>query len=113
MSKITTHVLDVSLGRPAANVSVLLEAQSPANAWTEAGRGSTDSDGRCKDLASDKSLPAGNYRLTFDTGAYFSARNVVGLYPQVAIVFAVKDAQEHYHIALLLSPYGYSTYRGS
>ena len=113
MSKITTHVLDVSLGRPAANVSVILEAQSSAGDWAEAGRGATDSDGRCKDLATGKDLPVGNYRLTFDTGAYFSARNIAGLYPQVSIVIAVKNAQEHYHIPLLLSPYGYSTYRGS
>ena len=113
MSKITTHVLDVSLGRPAANVAVLLEMQSEAGAWAEAGRGSTDSDGRCIDLATGKDLPAGNYRLTFDTGAYFSPRNVASLYPHVSIVFAVKDAQEHFHIPLLLSPFGYSTYRGS
>jgi len=113
MSKITTHVLDVSLGRPAANVSVLLEAQTLAGTWTETGRAATDSDGRCKDLATGKDLPAGNYRLTFDTGAYFSARNSAGLYPKVTIIFAVKNAQEHYHIPLLLSPYGFSTYRGS
>ena len=113
MSKITTHVLDVSLGRPAANIPVLLEAQSASDAWSEAGRGVTDSDGRLKDLADGKSLPVGIYRLTFDTSAYFAARKISGLYPQVLIVFEVKDPQEHYHIPLLLSPFGYSTYRGS
>jgi 5-hydroxyisourate hydrolase len=113
MSKITTHVLDVSLGRPAANIPVLLETQSANGTWSEAGRGATDSDGRLKDLAAGKTLAAGIYRLTFDTHSYFSARNISRLYPQVIIVFEVKDAQEHYHIPLLLSPFGYSTYRGS
>ena len=113
MSKVTTHVLDVSQGRPAANVPVLLETQSPDGAWLEAGRGATDSDGRLKDLAAGKTLAAGIYRLTFDTGAYFASRKISGLYPKVIIVFEAKDAQEHYHIPLLLSPFGYSTYRGS
>jgi 5-hydroxyisourate hydrolase len=113
MSKITTHVLDVSLGRPAANVPVLLESQSPAGFWKEAGHGVTDSDGRLKELAAGETLPPGIYRLTFDTGAYFARRQVAGLYPQVTIVFEVTDDQQHYHIPLLLSPFGYSTYRGS
>ena len=113
MSKITTHVLDVSLGRPAANVPVLLEAQSADHAWHEAGRGMTDGDGRLKDWAAGEALGAGIYRLTFDTSAYFSARHIVSLYPQVIIVFEVRDARDHYHIPLLLSPFGYSTYRGS
>jgi 5-hydroxyisourate hydrolase len=113
MSQITTHVLDVSLGRPAANVAVTLELQSFSGAWEEAGRGSTDGDGRCRDFATAKPLQAGIYRLTFDTRTYFASRNLTALYPQVIIVFEVKDAQEHYHIPLLLSPYGYSTYRGS
>jgi 5-hydroxyisourate hydrolase len=113
MSKITTHVLDVSLGRPAADVAVVLESQSPAGAWTEAGRGATDADGRLKTFAAGETLGAGIYRLTFDTGAYFAKRQVATLYPQVAIVFEVKGGQDHYHIPLLLSPFGYSTYRGS
>lgn len=113
MSKITTHVLDISLGHPAANVSVLLESQSTTGAWTEIGRGVTDSDGRLKDLAAGKTLGSGVYRLTFDTGAYFAKRQVESLYPQVTIVFEAKAGQEHYHIPLLLSPFGYSTYRGS
>ena len=112
MSKITTHVLDVSIGRPAANVPVLLETKSANGAWSEAGRGVTDNDGRLKELAG-KTLVAGIYRLAFDTRAYFARRKVASLYPQVIIVFEVKDAREHYHIPLLLSPFGYSTYRGS
>jgi 5-hydroxyisourate hydrolase len=111
MSRITTHVLDISLGRPAASVPVILEARMASGTWAEAGRGSTDDDGRLKELAT--ALQAGTYRLIFDTGTYFAARRIEGLYPQVIIVFEVRDAQGHYHIPLLLSPYGYSTYRGS
>jgi len=113
MSKITTHVLDISLGRPVANVPVLLEAQTPEGGWKKKGRGTTDTDGRLKELAGGKALAAGIYRLTFDTSEYFAARKIAGLYPEVSIVFEIRDAQEHYHIPLLLSPFGYSTYRGS
>jgi len=113
MSHITTHVLDVSVGRPAANVSVILEMQSGRGEWAEAAQGTTDADGRLREWAAAKTLPAGIYRLIFDTGAYFAARKIASLYPQVVIVFEVGDAQEHYHIPLLLSPFGYSTYRGS
>jgi 5-hydroxyisourate hydrolase len=113
MTQITTHVLDTSLGHPAANVPVVLDFQTTAGTWTEVARGSTDAHGRCKDLSATKSLQAGTYRLTFDTGAYFSAHKIDSLYPQVTIVFSLKNAEEHYHIPLLLSPYGYSTYRGS
>jgi 5-hydroxyisourate hydrolase len=113
MSHITTHVLDVSLGRPAANVSVILEAQSAGGNWTEAARGVTDADGRLRDWSAAKTLAAGTYRLTFDSLAYFAARKIASLYPQVIIVFEIRDAREHYHIPLLLSPFGYSTYRGS
>ena len=113
MSHVTTHVLDVSLGRPAANVAVILEAQSVGGNWAELARGATDADGRLREWAAAKTVPAGAYRLTFDTGAYFTARKIASLYPQIVIVFEVHDAQEHYHIPLLLSPFGYSTYRGS
>jgi 5-hydroxyisourate hydrolase len=113
MSTISTHVLDVSIGRPAANVAVLLDTQSASGAWREVGRGTTDGDGRLNDLAAGKALAPGTHRLTFDTRAYFASRQVATLYPQVMILFEVKDAQEHYHIPLLLSPFGYSTYRGS
>lgn len=113
MSHITTHVLDLSLGRPAANVPVILEAQSASGQWTETARGATDNDGRLRDWPAAKEVLAGTYRLTFDTRAYFAGRKIASLYPQVIIVFEVRDAQEHYHIPLLLSPFGYSTYRGS
>jgi 5-hydroxyisourate hydrolase len=113
MSHITTHVLDVSLGRPAANVAVILETQSVRGEWEEVAQGATDADGRLRDWTAAKALPAGTYRLIFDTRAYFAARKIANLYPQIVIVFEVRDAQEHYHIPLLLSPFGYSTYRGS
>lgn len=113
MSHITTHVLDVSVGRPAANVAVVLEVQSPAGQWSEVARGTTDADGRLRDWPAAKSAEAGTYRLTFDARAYFATHKITSLYPQVVIVFEVRDSQEHYHIPLLLSPFSYSTYRGS
>jgi len=112
-SPITTHVLDTARGRPADGVGVLLEARSGSDSWSELARGVTDADGRLRELLPGGRLPPGIYRLTFDTGAYFRARGVQCFYPSVAVVFEVKDADEHHHVPLLLSPYGYSTYRGS
>lgn len=113
MSSISTHVLDVTLGKPAANIAIILEAQSSGGGWSEVARDATDGDGRLRDWPAAKTLPAGIYRLVFDTRAYFAARNLASLYPHIVIVFEVRDAREHYHIPLLLSPFGYSTYRGS
>jgi 5-hydroxyisourate hydrolase len=113
MSQITTHVLDVSLGRPAAGVPVLLEAEEARTGWKELKRSETDKDGRLRNLLAPGLLVEGTYRLTFDTHAYFASLKIEALYPQVTIVFSVRDANEHYHIPLLLSPFAYSTYRGS
>ena len=113
MSQITTHVLDVSLGRPAAGVPVLLEIEDVGTGWRAVGRGESDKDGRLRDLLAQESFVEGTYRLTFDTHAYFADRKVEALYPQISVVFTVRDAGEHHHIPLLLSPFGYSTYRGS
>jgi 5-hydroxyisourate hydrolase len=113
MSQITTHVLDVSLGQPAAGVPVTLEIEKAGGQWKELSRGATDGDGRLRHLLEPGSLAEGTYRLTFDTHTYFESRKTAGLYPQVAVVFRVRDAKQHYHIPLLLSPFGYSTYRGS
>jgi 5-hydroxyisourate hydrolase len=113
MSQITTHVLDISIGRPAAGVPVILEIEKSPGEWNESGRGVTDGNGRLGDLMAPGSLKQGTYRLTFDTRAYFGGRKIEALYPQVCIIFVVRRANEHYHIPLLLSPYGYSTYRGS
>lgn len=113
MSAITTHILDVSKGCPASGVPVTLERQN-SSGWEIVGKGATDSDGRLSDLlASEAILPAGNYRLTFDTGNYFSQQKIESFYPQVTVAFTVRDAAQHYHVPLLLSPFGYSTYRGS
>jgi 5-hydroxyisourate hydrolase len=114
MSMITTHVLDTSLGRPAAGVPVRLEIQSGDQTWKTVGQGTTDADGRASQLLSASTNPsAGTYRLTFDTGAYFKAQGKKSFYPEVSVVFSVHDPAQHYHVPLLLSPYGYSTYRGS
>jgi 5-hydroxyisourate hydrolase len=113
MSGISTHVLDTSLGRPAAGVPVTLERQEAGN-WKPSGGGVTNADGRIAQLLSGgATLVAGTYRLTFDTGAYFRARGAESFYPSVSVVFEIRDAAQHYHVPLLLSPYGYSTYRGS
>jgi 5-hydroxyisourate hydrolase len=117
MSAISTHVLDTSQGRPAAGVTVTLEIRSVKGGvenWEPLGRGETDADGRVKNLLpAGVRLAAATCRLTFDTGAYFSARGVESFYPSVTVVFSIRDATQHYHVPLLLSPYGYSTYRGS
>jgi 5-hydroxyisourate hydrolase len=113
MSRITTHVLDTSLGKPAADVLVVLEVEEIGTGWKQVGRGATDRDGRLGDLLGETALVEGTYRLTFDTHTYFADRKIVSLYPQVTVVFSVRDAAEHHHIPLLLSPFGYSTYRGS
>jgi 5-hydroxyisourate hydrolase len=113
MSGITTHVLDTSRGRPAAGISVTLEAKGEEG-WRLVGRGATDADGRLRDLLPPKfTLSEGDYRLTFDVGAYFAASGAEGFYTEVVVSFVVRDAAAHYHVPLLLSPYGYSTYRGS
>ncbi len=110
---ITTHVLDTSRGRPAAGVSVVLERRD-GERWEEAGRAATDSDGRARQvLPADRPLEAGVWRLTFDLGSWFAAQGVEAFYPEAVVVFQVRDAAEHHHVPLLLSPFGYSTYRGS
>ncbi len=110
MSHLTTHVLDTALGRPAAGVPLLL-AKSSGGGWKRAGHGVTDADGRCKSLLAGP-LKKGTYQLTFGTAAYFKKTKQTGFYPSVSIVFTVRDAR-HHHVPLLLSPWGYSTYRGS
>jgi 5-hydroxyisourate hydrolase len=105
MSTISTHVLDTARGVPAAGISVRLEKREGAG-WRGIGRSMTDEDGRVRNLPS---IDAGRYRLTFDTGTY----NPDGFFPVVTIEFGVNDGGQHYHVPLLLSPFGYSTYRGS
>ena len=114
MSAITTHVLDTARGRPADGVPVTLEARTPEGRWQVLGQGLTDADGRLNSLLPpDAALREGVYRLTFDTSNYFAAHGRAGFYPEVSVVFLVPDASQHYHVPLLLGPFGYTTYRGS
>jgi 5-hydroxyisourate hydrolase len=113
MSGITTHVLDISRGRPARGVPVTLEIEASGD-WTLVGQGTTNADGRLPDLISpDSIIEAGVYRIIFDVGRYFAAEQIETFYPQVTIMFKLADPSQHYHVPLLLSPFGYSTYRGS
>ncbi|MGX9899639.1 hydroxyisourate hydrolase [Arthrobacter sp. SA17] len=111
VSQITTHVLDTASGRPAAGVAVGLYAHD-GDTWHQLATGTTDADGRIKDLGAS-ALPSGTYRLNFGTGSYYESLGMETFFPEVDLVFAVKDTGEHYHVPLLLSPFGYSTYRGS
>ena len=122
-SAVTTHVLDTARGRPAAGVEVRLERVSAAGA-EEIGRARTDADGRVRVIGPGRLSP-GTYRLTFGTGDYLSSLNAQAapgpaspgepgaFFPEVAVTFAIDGGQPHYHVPLLLSPFGYSTYRGS
>ena len=111
---VSTHLLDTSLGRPASGVPVRLERQSSPGSWEPVAAGETDAEGRCRELVrSQDLLPPGLYRLRFATAPYFDRLRVEGLYPEVTVTFTVRDAAAHYHIPLLLSPNGYTTYRGS
>jgi 5-hydroxyisourate hydrolase len=105
---ISTHVLDAALGRPAAGVRVELEG--PIGSSTV--EALTDADGRVGSLL-DGPLATGTYRLRFDTGGYFEAAGSDTFYPEVVVAFRITDAEQHYHVPLLLSPFAYSTYRGS
>jgi 5-hydroxyisourate hydrolase len=131
VSTVTTHVLDTARGAPAAGVPVRLERVSGSGAGEagtglagtgetgtglagteEIGRASTDAGGRVSDLGPER-LPAGTYRLVFDTAGYFAQQRTAGFFPEVAVTFTVDGEGQHYHVPLLLSPFGYSTYRGS
>jgi 5-hydroxyisourate hydrolase len=113
MSAITTHILDTSQGKPAAGVPVFLDHQDQGE-WQRIGSGATDADGRVKTLVPDShQLVRGLYRLEFRVADYFETQGVKGFYPYVKIVFCLEDINSHYHVPLLLNPFGYSTYRGS
>jgi 5-hydroxyisourate hydrolase len=111
VSGITTHVLDTSLGRPAPGLPIWLEHKGPGG-WVKLGEGATDADGRLRTLTGP-TIAAGEYRLHFDTGHYFAALGVTGFYPEAVIHFVVHDPTQHFHVPLLLSPWSFSTYRGS
>ena len=112
VSAVTTHVLDTARGMPAAGVAVRLELVSD-DGQLAVGQSVTDADGRARDLG-PALLPPGTYRLVFDTGAYFAARGIEpAFFPEVAVMFRVAGDVPHHHVPLLLSPFAYSTYRGS
>jgi 5-hydroxyisourate hydrolase len=113
MSGITTHVLDLGSGLPAAGVRVRLERKDPAG-WMLLTDAATEADGRVRDLLPrGEKLTAATYRLTYAAGDYFASRQVKCFYGEIPVVFAVADPDRHHHVPLLLSPFGYSTYRGS
>ena len=112
-SPITVHVLDTQRGKPAEGLAVILE-QAEGKEWREISKGKTGADGRIETLVpKDKRLPTGVYRLTFDSGAYFAETKTKTFYPRVVIIFEVENLDSHYHVPLIISPFGYSTYRGS
>lgn len=114
MRRISTHILDIARGVPAAGVPIQLDRQESPGNWLLLASGRTDRDGRCDDLLPEgAALPAGPYRLTFDTAAYYAAQKIEGLYPVIQITFAVRDGETHFHIPLLVTQNGYTTYRGS
>lgn len=113
-SPITSHVLDLSRGQPAAGLAVTLAIREANLDWKILGTATTDADGRVKNLLPDHfPLQPGTYRIHFDVSSYFHAQKIESFYPEASVVFTVRDPAAHYHIPLLLSPYGYTTYRGS
>jgi 5-hydroxyisourate hydrolase len=111
---LSTHVLDTATGKPAAGMAISLEVRGADGAFRRIGGGTTNDDGRVKDfLAAGESLPAGVYRVRFETAAYHAAQGVQGFYPYCEIVFEMGEGGQHYHVPLLISPFGFSTYRGS
>jgi 5-hydroxyisourate hydrolase len=113
MSRITTHVLDTARGMPARNLRVRLAVLAPDGEFETLAELPTNEDGRVPELSRGVTLEPRTYRLTFETGPYLQATHGCAFYPRVDVVFAIESADQHHHIPLLLSPYGYSTYRGS
>jgi 5-hydroxyisourate hydrolase len=114
MNQLSTHVLDTSLGRPAAGLKIVLEKNDDAGAWLTLSQGATDHDGRITTLlAAGTELSPGDYRIRFATGDYFRGLGITVFYPEVVVHVRIDTAGGGYHLPLLLSPFGYSTYRGS
>jgi 5-hydroxyisourate hydrolase len=112
-SPLTTHVLDTARGTPAAGVRVTVDRESSPGEWTRVGQGLTDADGRCRALLAAGALEAGAYRIVFDVASYFGAQGIETFWREVAVDFVVRDGAAHHHVPLLVSPFAYSTYRGS
>ena len=114
IKRISTHVLDLARGKPASDVPVRLERQEPSGNWRLLASAHTDRDGRCGQLLPEREeLFKGLYRLAFDVESYYAAQKTETLYPVIQITFRVRDSESQFHIPLLLSPNGYTTYRGS
>jgi 5-hydroxyisourate hydrolase len=114
IKRISTHVLDFSQGKPATDVPVRLERQEASGTWQLLGSARTDQDGRCSQLLPEtEDLSPGVYRLQFDTTSYYARQKNDTLYPVVEIMFRVRQGESHFHLPLLLSPHGYTTYRGT
>jgi len=114
MKGISTHVLDTAIGRPAQGVLIKLERNTPGAGWMLLAECLTDASGRIAQmLPANEHLHLGGYRLRFDVETYFGEQQKVTFFPEVTIQFEIRDEASHYHVPLLLSPYGYSTYRGS
>ena len=112
MAKITTHVLDTARGKPAAGVAVTLERKD-GDAFVLVKRGETDDDGRNRALTDPDGVAAGTYRLTFALEAYFARLGQEAFFPEAQVTFIVRNVSDHFHVPLLLAPFGFSTYRGS
>ena len=111
-SQITTHVLDTAVGLPGKNISIKLQVKRN-NIWQTIAQGITNNDGRIPDLLpQERNLQPGTYKMVFDTGNYYANQNLKTFYPEVEILFTTFD-ETHYHVPLLVNPFGYSTYRGS
>ena len=114
MATLSTHVLDTSRGRPAGGIAITLERLNAGEGWTPLSEAATDEDGRVKHFVlSESDLGPGTYRLVFSVGKYFAELNQPSFYPEVSVAFLIEPGAEHYHVPLLISPFGYSTYRGS
>lgn len=114
MSAITTHVLDTARGRPAANIPVLLERRGRTGDWEAVGKGETDHEGRLRNLYPESSpLVPGVYRIMFQTRSYFESLDLAAFYPEVVVVFETAPGETHYHVPLLIGPFGFTTYRGT
>ncbi|XP_058831177.1 5-hydroxyisourate hydrolase [Topomyia yanbarensis] len=112
---LSTHILDTSRGKPAPNVAISLHREEVNCSWEKVGEGTTDSDGRFRGFFTEDpaAFSNGTYKIRFEVGQYYEQLKIDTLYPYVEIVFNISDASQHYHIPLLLNPFGYSTYRGS
>jgi 5-hydroxyisourate hydrolase len=114
MKRISTHILDMVQGKPAPDVLVRLEKRDQPENWRPVTSTRTDYDGRCAQLLPEgEDLSGGVYRLIFDVGSYYAAQNIDTLYPVVEVTFRVRAGESNFHVPLLLSPNGYTTYRGS